>query len=76
MPKQPVVSGQEAVKALYRAGFVFDRQKGGHVILWHPERRRTATVPVHPGEDLRPGTLANILRQAGLEVEEFRKLLK
>lgn len=75
MPKLPVVSGSEVVKALGRAGFVFDRQRGSHAFLWNPETRRTVTVPVHAGEDLRRGTLASILRQAGLSAEEFLDLL-
>jgi len=42
----------------------------------HPSRRRRVTVTVHGTEDLPPGTLHSILRQAGLTVEEFRRLLK
>lgn len=76
MPKAPVVTGREAIRALERAGLVFDRQRGSHVHLWHPQRRRTVTVPVHAGETLGPKTLKSILRQAGLTVEEFRELLK
>lgn len=74
MPKLPVVSGAEVVRALQRAGFVVDRQRGSHVTLWHPGQRRSATVPVHPG-DLPPGTLRSILRQAGLSVEDFHSFL-
>jgi predicted RNA binding protein YcfA (HicA-like mRNA interferase family) len=33
------------------------------------------TVPVHAGRDIRPGTLRNILRDTGITVEEFRRLL-
>ena len=76
MPKQPVVSGQETIRALERGGFVFDHQDGSHVTVWHPGARRHATVPVHGSEDLPPGTLRSVLRQAGMTVEEFRELLK
>jgi len=31
--KLPRVTGREVVRALERAGFVFDRQRGAHVIL-------------------------------------------
>jgi len=74
LPKLPVVSGTEVVRALKRAGFVVDRQRGSHVTLWHPGQRRAVTVPLH-GEDLPPGTLRSILRQSGLSVEDLRKLL-
>jgi predicted RNA binding protein YcfA (HicA-like mRNA interferase family) len=74
LPKLPVVSGTEVVRALKRAGFVVDRQRGSHVTLWHPGQRRAVMVPLH-GEDLPPGTLRSILRQSGLSVEDLRKLL-
>jgi predicted RNase H-like HicB family nuclease/predicted RNA binding protein YcfA (HicA-like mRNA interferase family) len=58
-----------------RAGFVERRATGGHCILRHPVTGRIASVPSHP-EDLRTGTIAHILDQAGLTVEEFRALLR
>ena len=76
MPKLPVVSGPEAIRALRRGGFEVDHQTGSHVTLRHPETRRRAVVPHHGGRDLRPGTLAGVLADAGLSVEEFRRLLK
>lgn len=33
MPRLPVVSGSEAVKALQRLGYFVDRQRGSHVIM-------------------------------------------
>jgi predicted RNA binding protein YcfA (HicA-like mRNA interferase family) len=39
----------------------------------HPERR--VTVPLHTGKVLRPKTLASMLDQAGISVEEFRRAL-
>jgi predicted RNA binding protein YcfA (HicA-like mRNA interferase family) len=33
------------------------------------------TVPFHGGRDVKLGTLRNIIRQAGMTVEEFRSLL-
>ena len=76
MPRLPVASGRQVVRALERAGFVLDHHTGGHAILWHPERRRSASVPLHGGRDLRPGTLRAIIRQAGLSIEEFDGLLR
>jgi len=71
MPKPPLVSGKETVKALQRLGFVFIRQKGSHAIL----RRETAdgargcVVPMH--RKIQPGTLRGILKQAGVDVQDF-----
>ena len=74
MPKLPVISGPEAVKALQRAGFVVRRQSGSHVVLSSGER--TISVPVHGGRDLKPGTLRSIIRDAGLTADDLRRLLE
>jgi predicted RNA binding protein YcfA (HicA-like mRNA interferase family) len=56
------------------AGSQSSAYHGSHHIMRHPDGRRT-TVPVHAGRDIRPGTLRNILRDTGLTVDEFRRLL-
>lgn len=61
------------VAALKRAGFEIIRQRGSHV--FHPDGRATV-VPVHTGEDLGPGLLRKILRDAELGQEEFLGLLE
>jgi len=71
-PQLPVVSGSEAVSALGKVGFSRVSQRGSHVKLRNPAGR-TAIVPLH--RELAPGTLRSILRQAGLSVEEFAKLI-
>ncbi len=73
--KLPVVSGEEAVKVLHKAGFRVVRQKGSHVRMEKKTDEGTikVTVPLHPS--LKKGTLRIILKQAGLSVEEFLKLL-
>ncbi|HEY7300104.1 MAG TPA: type II toxin-antitoxin system HicA family toxin [Xanthobacteraceae bacterium] len=72
----PAVSGQRVVRALTKAGFVVDRIVGSHHVLEHPgDPTRTVVVPCHSRRDLKPGTLRGIIRQAGLTVEEFSKLL-
>jgi predicted RNA binding protein YcfA (HicA-like mRNA interferase family) len=72
----PVVNGRQVIRALMRAGFVVDRIAGSHHVLVHPQdSRRTVTVPVHAGHDLKRGTLRSIIRQAGFTVEEFVELL-
>lgn len=70
----PVVSGREVVKALEKIGYVFDRQRGSHMILrqQNPPHRRL-TVPDH--KEVAKGTLRAIIQQAGLTVEEFKDLL-
>jgi predicted RNA binding protein YcfA (HicA-like mRNA interferase family) len=76
MPRQPRVTGPETLRALQRAGWGVARQRGSHALLRHLDTAgRLVTIPVHPGRILKPKTLASILDQAGLTVDEFRDLL-
>ncbi len=45
---------------------------GGHEIWFDAARNRYTTVPNHPG-DVPEGTLRAILKQAGIEPDEFLK---
>jgi predicted RNA binding protein YcfA (HicA-like mRNA interferase family) len=69
----PVVSGQRLVKALKHDGWQIARQRGSHVRLKHPDRRISLTIPLH--RELKRGTLAGILTDAGLDSERLRQLL-
>jgi predicted RNA binding protein YcfA (HicA-like mRNA interferase family) len=51
------------------------RQAGSHVHLKHANRPGRVTVPVHAGEILKPKTLASILDQAGVDLDQFVKML-
>jgi predicted RNA binding protein YcfA (HicA-like mRNA interferase family) len=70
----PSVTARQMLAALKKAGFVEKRQTGAHVILWHPTSRRATSVSMHAG-DMKRGTVNGILKQAGLSIEEFLKLL-
>ena len=72
MEKLKLCSGGEAVRKLQRAGWSFARQKGSHVMLTKPGYQWTLSVPQH--DELGPGLLRKLIRQAGLTVEEFNDL--
>jgi predicted RNA binding protein YcfA (HicA-like mRNA interferase family) len=72
MTKLPVVSGKETVRRLEKAGFVFARRIGSHLMLRGGEPPVTLSVPNH--KELKPGTLRNILRQARITVKKFNEL--
>ncbi len=74
MPKLPVISGKKAIKAFSRSGWLAHRQVGSHVVLRKEGSRVTISVPKH--KELKPGLLRNLIKDAGLSVEEFLKLLK
>ena len=72
MPKLPVLSGKDVMKALSKTGYVFDHQTGSHITLLNSEGKKI-TVPNH--RELGPGILRAIIKQSGLTVEEFNRLL-
>ncbi len=75
MPRVPIVSGSEAVRALQRLGFNVDRQRGSHVVM----KKTTATgeigcvIPMH--REIAAGTLRSALKMAGVSVVEFTGVL-
>lgn len=71
-PRQPVVSGKALVRALERDGWSVIRQRGSHVRL-KPGRAHALVVALHP--EIKKGTLAGILRAAGLSADQLRDLL-
>ena len=73
MSSLPRISGQECVKALKKNGFYFKRQHGSHIILRKDNPLQQTVVPDH--KELDRGTLRSIIRQSGLSVDEFIKLL-
>ena len=69
----PRISGRECVKALNKAGFYLKRQEGSHMVLRRDNPFGQVVVPDH--KELDRGTLRAIIRQTGLSVDEFIKLL-
>jgi predicted RNA binding protein YcfA (HicA-like mRNA interferase family) len=67
MPKLPIVSGSEVIRTLQRLGFIVIRQRGSHVIL----RRGSQGCLVPDHREVKAGTLAGLLKQAGVSVDEF-----
>lgn len=75
MPDLRRVSGQEAIRALERLGFVQVRQRGSHVILKKEtsEGEIGCVVPLH--RELAIGTLRGILKQARVTADDFMQSL-
>ena len=75
MPKLPLVSGAEAVKALRRLGFFVDRQRGSHCVMKKitSDGERGCVIPMH--KEIALGTLRSALKMAGVSPEEFSDAL-
>ena len=70
MPKLPGVNHRAAVNAFEKAGFRILRE-GKHVVM--SNGTRFLTLPRH--NPVNAITMAGIVRDAGLTIEEFKKLL-
>lgn len=72
MPKLPVISAAEAIRAFERLGFIIVRQRGSHIVL----RRGSSGCVVPNHRELKTGTLSGVLKQAGISPDEFIKALR
>lgn len=70
MPKLPVLKPREVVAVLGKLGFAEVRQRGSHKQFRHFDGRVT-TVPFHPGRDISPALLRQIIEDIRLTPEEF-----
>jgi predicted RNA binding protein YcfA (HicA-like mRNA interferase family) len=70
MGKLPGVNHLDAVRALQKAGFRIARQ-GKHIVM--TDGMRILTIPRH--NPVNAYTMAGIVQDAGLTIEEFKKLL-
>ena len=62
---------RQVVRALERLGCQVVRQRGSH--MWVRRGERRTVVPVHSSKPIPVGTLAAILRDLDIDLEEFLK---
>ena len=70
MPKLPDIPHLNAVRAFEKAGFKVVRQ-GKHIVM--SDGRRILTIPRH--NPVNAYTMGGLVQDAGLSIEEFKKLL-
>jgi predicted RNA binding protein YcfA (HicA-like mRNA interferase family) len=75
MTKLPPLKAREVVKGLQILGFEKVRQKGSHAIFHHQDCRR-APIPIHPAKTVSPYLLSDILKQLGIDEDEFLQAVR
>ena len=70
MPRPPVLKPREVCRILDALGFVLARQRGSHMQYRHPDGRCT-TVPNHPGRDVSPVILRQIIKDIRATLDDF-----
>ena len=75
MPKLPLISAKEAIKAFEKMDYQIIRQKGSHIRMHNKtdKSKKPLTIPNH--KTIGKGLLRKLLRDAELSVEDFLKLL-
>jgi len=63
------VKVREAIRHIERDGWYLVNQVGSHRHFKHPSKSGRVTIAGHLSDDLPPGTLNSILKQAGLKGE-------
>lgn len=58
---------RDVIRLLEADGWYLARTRGSHRQYKHPTKAGLVTVPGAGGDDLAPGTLNSILKQAGLK---------
>lgn len=56
----------DLIKLIKKEGWLLVRTRGSHHHFKHPTRKGIVTVP-HPKKDIPKGTVAMIIKQAGLK---------
>jgi predicted RNA binding protein YcfA (HicA-like mRNA interferase family) len=64
---------RDVLKLIDADGWYLVAQKGSHRQYKHPTKPGRVTIAGHPGDDLAPGTLNSILKQAQLKKLSERK---
>ena len=71
----PSLRPREVIRALERGGYYVHHTTGSHRAMRHPDKPHVrVTIPYH-NRDLKPGTLHDIIRQAGLSPQDLLNLL-
>ena len=73
--KLPRVTANEMIKIVEKLGFCFSRQSSSHKIYKNNKGKRV-TIAYHSGKILHPKIVKSILVDAGISVDEFKKMLK
>ncbi|HEU5453527.1 MAG TPA: type II toxin-antitoxin system HicA family toxin [Terriglobales bacterium] len=58
---------RDVIKLIERDGWRYLETKGSHRQFKHPVKPGRVTVAGHPSDEMPPGTLKSVLRQAGLK---------
>ena len=75
MSKLLIINANLLEKILFELGFIKKRQKGSHAFYRHSDGRYT-TIPFHGKRDLARPVIRSVLRQIGLDIDSYNRLVQ
>lgn len=60
------MKSSELLKIMKKDGWYEVRQKGSHIIMQHPTKPNSITVPFHASKEVKTGMLQAILKMADI----------
>lgn len=70
----PAIRARQLVRVLKKKGWLHARTTGSHELYKHPDNSNVLAVPRH-SRDMKRGLLSDLLDDAGIDRDEFLKLL-
>jgi predicted RNA binding protein YcfA (HicA-like mRNA interferase family) len=70
----PRLSGKEAISIFKKAGWIYNRENDGHVILFKDNNPLRLSIPKHL--ELKKGTIKKLIRVSGISVSDFIILMR
>lgn len=64
---------RDVIKLIEADGWSFLRQRGSHRQYRHPTKPGKVTIAGKPSDEMAPGTLGSIFRQAGIDRDEEKE---
>ena len=76
MPKIPIIKAKILLKFLTKYGCDKTTIRGSHNKLYNPKTNMTSIIAIHGGQDVDKGSFSGILKQLGIDIEDFLEFMK
>jgi predicted RNA binding protein YcfA (HicA-like mRNA interferase family) len=68
-------TSSDLIRVARKLGFEKDRQKGSHAVYLRQGDGARVVIPIHKGRAIKPKTLAGIINDLGLTMQEFEEMI-
>ena len=75
MPKIPIIKAKDFYKYITKYSCELVSIKGSHHKILNKLNNKSSILPIHGNEDLKKGLFAKILKDLGIDANEFIKFM-